>query len=180
VKESGVELVLPLRASEKSAVQLLLSKQQWVLHHVGRLKSVAENRDAEAQLREGYALYQGRWLRVVEEPLRGPRPELIGDDLLVQSKEQAPRWVRNQARKILDECVERRSGMMNARAGNIGLSWRLVMAPPDVLDAIVVHELAHMYEPNHSKRFYDIVEQYCPDYKKHARWLKVNGWRLRV
>ena len=49
------------------------------------------------------------------------------------------------------------------------------MAPPDVLDYIVVHELMHLVELNHSKKFWRLVEGVCPDYKVHRAWLRKNG-----
>ncbi len=63
--------------------------------------------------------------------------------------------------------------------GTVTLNWRLVMAPPEVLDYVVVHELAHLAELNHSPRFWAIVERHCPDWKRHRDWLKANGWRLQ-
>jgi predicted metal-dependent hydrolase len=48
------------------------------------------------------------------------------------------------------------------------------MAPPEVLDYVVVHELAHMIQKNHSKAFWTVVGQFCPQYLKHRLWLKQN------
>lgn len=63
-------------------------------------------------------------------------------------------------------------------AGNLNYNWRLIFAPEDVLNYIVVHELAHRREMNHSKAFYDIVESVLPDYKKSRKWLLENGQLL--
>ncbi len=57
-------------------------------------------------------------------------------------------------------------------------SWRLIMAPPDVLDYVVAHEVAHLREMNHSHRFWAIVADLCPDYETHRRWLRENGSQL--
>ncbi len=62
--------------------------------------------------------------------------------------------------------------------GNLNFNWRLIFAPPEVLDYVVVHELAHRKEMNHSKNFYAIVESVMPDYKKWKKWLKENGESL--
>lgn len=59
--------------------------------------------------------------------------------------------------------------------GNINYNWRAVMAPPAVLDYLVVHELCHMKEPNHSPAFWALVAKAVPDYKEHRRWLQSNG-----
>ncbi len=62
--------------------------------------------------------------------------------------------------------------------GNLNFNCLLMKAPKEVLDYVVVHELAHRKEMNHSQRFWKEVEKICPDYKEHVRWLKENGHRL--
>lgn len=62
--------------------------------------------------------------------------------------------------------------------GNLNFNWRLTLAPPEVLDYVVIHELAHRAEMNHSPRFWAIVERYCPEQKERRRWLRKNGQRL--
>lgn len=59
--------------------------------------------------------------------------------------------------------------------GDLNFHWRCLMAPLVVLDYIVVHELAHRIEPNHSAAFWNIVDKIMPDYQKHVSWLKHNG-----
>ena len=63
-------------------------------------------------------------------------------------------------------------------AGNLNFNWRLILAPEPVLDYVVVHELAHRREMNHSKAFYDIVRSVLPDYKEAQKWLRRNGSSL--
>ena len=55
---------------------------------------------------------------------------------------------------------------------NLNFNWKLILAPPEVLDYVVVHELAHRKEMNHSKAFWNIVERYLPDYKERRRELR--------
>ncbi|MFH0874598.1 MAG: M48 family metallopeptidase [archaeon] len=62
-----------------------------------------------------------------------------------------------------------------SKAGNINISTRLLFAPDDVLTYVCLHELAHLIEPNHSKNYWELVENAMPDYKKHINWLKENG-----
>ena len=56
--------------------------------------------------------------------------------------------------------------------GNISFSYRLMLYPDEAIDAVVVHELAHLYEMNHSPRFYKIIETVLPDYKERKKLLK--------
>ena len=60
-------------------------------------------------------------------------------------------------------------------AGNLNFNWRLVLMPPEILDYVVVHELAHRKEMNHSQRFWAEVERILPDYKARRKWLKEFG-----
>lgn len=62
--------------------------------------------------------------------------------------------------------------------GTLSLNWRLVMAPPAVLEYVVVHELAHLEEPNHSPAFWSIVERWVPDYEDRRTWLRENRLEL--
>ena len=61
-----------------------------------------------------------------------------------------------------------------SREGNLNFNWRLTLAPPEILNYVVVHELAHRLEMNHSRRFWAHVEKYVPDHRVHRRWLRQN------
>jgi predicted metal-dependent hydrolase len=62
--------------------------------------------------------------------------------------------------------------------GNLNFNCLLMLAPPEVLDYVIVHELCHRKEMNHSPRFWSEVAKVIPDYKKHEKWLKTEGTRL--
>jgi predicted metal-dependent hydrolase len=62
--------------------------------------------------------------------------------------------------------------------GTLSLNWRLVMAPEDIVDYVVVHELAHLVEANHSRQFWQLVETQLPDYQRRADWLDENSAQL--
>jgi predicted metal-dependent hydrolase len=67
-----------------------------------------------------------------------------------------------------------------SRAGNLNFNWRLIMAPIEVIDFVVVHELCHLREMNHSRSFWALVEQKVPDHKVSRKWLKENHWLLKT
>ena len=67
-----------------------------------------------------------------------------------------------------------------SREGNLNFNCLLMMAPPEVLDYVVVHELCHRLEMNHSAKFWAQVEKMIPDYRKPRKWLKENGSRLMM
>lgn len=64
--------------------------------------------------------------------------------------------------------------------GNLNFTWKLVLAPPEVLDYVVVHELCHRIEMNHSSAFWHQVARVLPDYQRQRSWLKENGWLLEL
>ena len=64
--------------------------------------------------------------------------------------------------------------------GSLNFSYRLIMAPPKVIDYVVVHELMHLKQRNHSRKFWMEVAAVIPDYKGDARWLKENGHCLTI
>lgn len=64
--------------------------------------------------------------------------------------------------------------------GNLNFNWKLVIAPPEILDYVVVHEMCHYKHMNHSKEFWKEVEKILPDYKERKKWLQVNGQYLNI
>ncbi|MBI4686643.1 MAG: M48 family metallopeptidase [Nitrospirae bacterium] len=75
--------------------------------------------------------------------------------------------------KIKISDAQKRWGSCSAK-GNLNFSWRLIMAPLRVIDYVVVHELAHLEENNHSKAFWNKVKIMLPDYEQYRKWLKEN------
>ena len=62
--------------------------------------------------------------------------------------------------------------------GNLSFSWRLVLAPPIVLDYVAAHEVAHLSEMNHGPRFWRLVEDVCPRFREAEQWLRTEGKAL--
>lgn len=82
-------------------------------------------------------------------------------------------------KKVLVKDTKSRWGSCSSK-GTISLNWRLVMAPSQVIDYVIIHELAHTLQMNHSKEFWKIVEKYQPDWKENRTWLRKNGNRLWI
>jgi hypothetical protein len=110
-----------------------------------------------------------------------------------QARQLFTRWYRQQAQAILPERVERyaaqygfqyqrvkissartRWGSCSAR-GSLSFTWRLAMAPVEVIDYVVVHELAHLRVRNHGREFWALVGAMVPEFKQRIAWLKENG-----
>jgi len=106
-------------------------------------------------------------------------------------------WLRELARDRIGERLGRRAVEMDlevdrlriadqrtrwgsaSRSGTLSFNWRLVMAPPHVLDYVVVHELAHVKVSGHGRKFWQLVERYYPDPKAARRWLRLHHDELR-
>ncbi|MFA6431445.1 MAG: SprT family zinc-dependent metalloprotease [Candidatus Margulisiibacteriota bacterium] len=79
-----------------------------------------------------------------------------------------------QPKKVRLSNAGSRWGSCNSK-GTIAINWRLVFFSIEIIDYVVVHELAHLVERNHSKRFWEQVKVHIPDYKGRKKWLKENG-----
>ena len=63
--------------------------------------------------------------------------------------------------------------------GTLSFSWRLVLAPPEVLRYVAVHEVCHLVEPNHQPQFWALVERLLPGWREQRTWLRRHGSSLR-
>ncbi len=64
--------------------------------------------------------------------------------------------------------------------GTITFNWKLMMAPKNIIDYVIIHELTHLIHMNHSKLFWNELHKYYPDYKMARNWLKSNGYLLEI
>jgi predicted metal-dependent hydrolase len=105
-------------------------------------------------------------------------------------------WLRGEARRDLERAVARHADALGRQPtrirvadpksrwgscsskGALTFSWRLVLAPPRVLDYLVAHEVAHLREMNHGRRFWSLVERLDPDYEVARAWLNNSGVAL--
>src|SRR5262249_27879982 len=126
----------------------------------------------------------------------GARTGLRGGVLVAADEEAVARWYRSEARNRIGAAIAReapchgfryeRLAIRDTRSrwgscsttGTLSFSWRLVLAPPEVLDYVVVHELCHLREPSHGPRFWMLVESLRPGYRAPKRWLRDYGHRL--
>jgi predicted metal-dependent hydrolase len=107
------------------------------------------------------------------------------------------RWYREEARRRIAAAIARESPRLGVRPerigirdprtrwgscstrGNLSFSWRLVIAPAEVLEYVVVHELCHLRELNHSKRFYRLLDEARPGWRAQSAWLRDFGQELQ-
>lgn len=196
--ERGVVVYAPERLGESKLALLVQARAAWIR---AKLAVVARRRPAAREYRPGEQFqFLGEFYGLKVES--GARPEvcLRGRRLVVRLSPGAdPRrlvagWYRREAERLIKSRVEfyaglmgeaparvavkdqkRRWGSCSARRASLNFNFRLVMAPPPVIDYVVVHELAHLSRPDHSAAFWRCVAQFVPDFKCHRRWLREYG-----
>ena len=151
---------------------------------------------------EGF-LYLGKSyrLKIISQgdvPLKLDTFFFLDQNALKNAKSIFIDWYKNKAKDVLSERVawySKKSGIIvkqikitsaNSRwgscsaKGTLSFPWRLVMAPVPVIDYVVIHELIHVVEKNHSKDFWDKVHVLMPDYQQKIEWLDINGHILKI
>lgn len=189
-----------LRTPHAHIERFVSEKRRWIARKLA--EAAARPRPLPKNFTEGEAFpYLGREyaLSVIDgaqSALRLAERFLLARRRLPQARETFVAWYRREAARVIGERVMARSaasGIAHAgwkiggaakRWGSCGgrntlnFSWRLVMAPPEVIDYVVAHELAHVEHKDHSRRFWRRVEELCPRYGECERWLKDNGHAL--
>jgi predicted metal-dependent hydrolase len=82
-------------------------------------------------------------------------------------------------KSIVIKTYKARWGSCNSHS-DIQYNWKLILAPPDIIDYVIIHELCHIQHHNHSPAFWQLVEKHYPDFKLARIWLKNNGYRLEI
>lgn len=132
------------------------------------------------------------------EPLVLSEHFLLLRSVVLNAKEVFTQWYKNQAKQVITARVnifaekydfeykrinitsaKTRWGSCNSK-GSLNFTWRLVMAPQDVIDYVIVHELAHLKINNHSMEYWRELEQIMPDYRDRKNWLNDNGQLLNL
>jgi len=189
---------IPKRASRREAAGLILAHYAWITerllnapqvmafidgteipfrgkpHHI-RFRSRTPGRGVVAQIHGE----TGSELHVAGRPEHCPRR--LKDWLVRTAKTDLAERVKLHAstlgvsyRRISVRDQSSRWGSCSS-TGTLSFSWRLVLAPPNILDYVAAHEVAHLREMNHSPAFWLVVAQLCPDYKDAEHWLTNEG-----
>jgi predicted metal-dependent hydrolase len=197
-----LEVIVPRRTRDRDIDAFLAAQRRWINAKVARARAIASRPPQLALERPMTA-----WLAGVPIPIermngRRSTAYLSEGRLIVRGPASGTpaalaRWYRREARQRLTESVGRQAerlgveyhsvavrdpktrwGSCSSR-GNLSFSWRLVLAPAEVLDYVVVHELLHLREPNHSRAFWRLVEAAMPGWQEHTRWLHEHGQELQ-
>ncbi len=196
---------VPWRVPEEYLLELVEKKTEWIQ----RKKEAAEKRlmyaafsRIEPGLKAEYP-YLGREYTVVNGAA-GKSIQIAGGSILIPEKfagreEHAlTGWFRRQAHDYITaraEALSRETGLgytslrigsARKRWGSCGgdarlnFTWRLIFTPSEIIDYVIIHELCHVPIRNHSRKFWNKVEAYVPDYKVKRKWLKEYGELLEL
>lgn len=189
-----VSLTMPLRAREAEGLAFARAQEGWIRAAVARLpQGVRVGLGAQIP-------FEGRLLTLASGSGRSVRQE--GDLLLVpgapaQVPARVAAYLKLRARDRLVAASDHYATQIGRRVGQVSLrdtrsrwgsctaqgalmySWRLIMAPPRVLDYVAAHEVAHLLEMNHSPRFWAVVERLFPNWQVERAWLKREGGALQ-
>ncbi len=203
--DTGVVVTAPLSAGSDEIQVFLARHKRWIARQLSRFSQTHQR--IPKRWPYGQTLpYRGQEFAVEIQAGRPARVLQEGNQISVllvrptieNARRLLRRWYVQEALRVLGETVKRwapalgvdwkRVGVGNQRsrwgscsaAGTLRFNYRLVMAPPEILDYVVVHELAHRKELNHSSRFWGLVERHVPDYKTARRWLTTDGLYLGV
>ena len=158
IKGEDIIVRAPLEASVREIDAFVNSHRSWIE------KRMAEIKEARRQAEEMRPLTEDE-IDELTEKAKKLIPERVAHYAPIIGVTYGKITIRNQ---------KTRWGSCSAR-GNLNFNCLLMLTPPEVIDSVVVHELCHRKEMNHSAKFYGEVLKAYPDYRKWDRWLKENG-----
>ncbi len=181
-----VEVVLPQRMAERHVAEILAEKQQWIRRQLRRVSAFEAREDELGLDRPGVVWVHGHPVTVDDQLTPSER----------SSEESVLRWYRREARRRIARLLEREARLLEVAPGRLSIrdpktrwgscssggglsfSWRLLLAPLAVLDYVVVHELCHLRELNHSPAFWRHLERARPAHRVQSDWLGRYGHEL--
>lgn len=202
-EDGRVILTAPLRAPQQLVDNFLAEHQEWLKEKI----AVSATKQQTLTTQRDRLFLRGTEydFRLAVSATKRPGVAIISPQLVVTAPTEdhevvrliLEKWYRQQANKrftarvpLLADLVGRdvtrvtirdqrtRWGSCSSR-NTISLNWRLIMAPDHVSDYVIYHELAHLTHMNHSTKFWQLVSEYVPDYKKAEEWLKTHHRLLR-
>ena len=203
-----LQIRVPNRVRDRKIVEILETKERWIRNKAIQLQNQPVNKEREFISGESFALFgKNLKLKVLEGGrvgtkldgdylLTNVRASEIEDVRKFRIKTYIEKWYIQEAYKRLEEKVIRYSEIIKVspremkvrnyktrwgscdKKGRLTFNFHLIKAPHSIVDYVVVHELCHMLQPNHSKFFWDEVAKYDLFFKEHRKWLKLNGAEL--
>tara|TARA_B100001113_G_C20872175_1_gene518830 strand:- start:4 stop:714 length:711 start_codon:yes stop_codon:yes gene_type:complete len=200
-----LQIRVPNRVRDRKIVEILETKERWIRNKVIQLQNQRITNKREFISGESFSLFgRNLYLKVLEGGKVGTqliddylittvRTSEIGDLRKSRIKTYLEKWYIHEAYQKLEEKVMRYSKIIRVspreikvrnyktrwgscdNKGRLTFNFHLIKAPHEIVDYVVIHELCHMIQPNHSKFFWNEVARFDPSFKNHKKWLKLNG-----
>jgi predicted metal-dependent hydrolase len=193
----------PLRMSEVHILEFVQNHADWIRKHQAQI--IAHPPSPAKQYIDGELfLFLGKEYPLTISSHRRPLVSFSGQKFLLE-KSQFPNarrlftiWYKAQSRRVISQRVAyfskqnkfsyKKIRISSARTrwgscssnGTLSFTWKLIMAPPEIIDYVVIHELVHTQIKNHSKKFWGKLGEILVDYKAQVQWLKQNGKNLHL
>lgn len=205
--DETIKVTVPKRLSDKSVDDLIIEKSSWITKKIAARQQTPPpkewvNGETFTYLGRNYRLkltanvettkLKNGYLHVPDQP------HLNHLDRQAAAKASLTSWYTQQATKKLKQKTVRYAHLMDVQpnsirvknyksrwgscspTGDISYNWKIIMAPHRVVDYVVVHELAHLLEHNHSSDYWKHVENVFSDHRERRQWLKQNSSRLEL
>lgn len=191
IKEDGcVKVYAPKSVPEEKIRHFVSQKSAWILDGVQKIAGRAVCFPKQSYEADAEFLFLGK-----RYPLKGTvpsgKPEVVRQSLETWYRDQAKeflagrvfQWARRMNLEVAEIHVraqKRLWGCCYPSKKKIHLNWHIIMAPAAAIDYVIVHELCHLFEANHSPRFWKRVAEFYPDYPAQKRWLKDHAQELKM
>jgi predicted metal-dependent hydrolase len=197
-QDGSLTVRAPLRMAEAEIRKFVETHADWIAKNQAKLRAAPPPQKKKYQADEKF-LYLGKSYPLALVPPQRPALKFdgvsfrLGKSAAAKGEQAFVRWYKARALEVLTERVKTLAAKYNfsyqkirissartrwgscSSKGTLSFTYRLVLAPPEVVDYVVVHELVHTQVHNHSKTFWRRVAELMPDYKVRLNWLKKNG-----
>ncbi len=199
--QESLKLTVPPGTPEQEVDEFLYRHRNWAASRLARLPQVTRICDGAVIPLRGVShriVHSGPGRGIVSIGMEedGPVIRVFGDPRYLPRK--VTDFLKRQAKQDLSKAVTRYGEALGVKAksitirdttsrwgscsssGALNFSWRIILAPPEVLNYLAAHEVAHLREMNHSDRFWAHVRDICPDMETQKAWLRANGSKLHA
>jgi len=200
---------VPMRLPKYKIIERLTEKGDWILKHLNNFKTIDYKPINREFINGEKLLYLGREYNLIiyEDYLR-EKPEVYIEEghIVVNFKENNKAdvekslelWYRKEALNYILGSIKQYEKIFNKKPKAIVVkeqkkrwgsctydnrllfNWRCVMARPQAIDYVILHEMCHIVHKDHSKNFWNLVDSIMPSYKEEKQWLKINGHKLTL
>jgi predicted metal-dependent hydrolase len=203
-RDGSVNVIVPHNLEEAKIFEIVKSKEYEIHKQIATSKELNKER-IDRKFVPGHSfLYLGRSynLHIVDnqkEPLKLHNGKfMLASKSVEKAEEVFIKFYKKMGKPILEKRINHFKDFIKKKpnvikivnlqtrwasctpSGNLNFNWKCFMAPPTVLDYLIVHELVHLKHLNHTRQFWDEVSIIIPNYKEHEEWLRKNGVKLTL